>query len=311
MPCPYMLMDSRERMMTATDKPDQTTSKVTTSTYLHVTASNEVNTEGEGNISSSLLPPIVVPPPPLDESLVTRSAFEITSVSHVPPEENEDGQTHASKDQDDLQKSLLEAGNRHSNCLSTSSAESEVEFPSASVADPLHDDKLVSTKTDTNTFPKPPDIAMTTNGPAQLIQSRFRRVNQYVRGRWLVRDMLEPEGERPESEMKMAPNRPIFENAISPSINRKQQNASSSLDRYHDNESDDLNYLPQPMAGLAESIHSLSRTGSMSSVRELCPQEDVESTGSIPLSVVTPDIHTTLNLLDRPSQRCDCDDCNG
>ena len=288
----------------------------------------------------------------LDEGMATRSAFEITSVSHI-PEENEDVegmQAHVSKDADDLQGSLLEAGN---NRYSNSSGDSEEfsETPIEHLSSNSHDNSQTPIESylapPTNPSPKPSDV---TNGVTQVPQSRFRRVNQYLRGRWLVRDTLEPEEQRPESEMRMASlptsSKNILENvATSPSISRKHQqtspltNTNTNSEVYsHNHEHSrsssevsnpiDLPSSNQPLSrdatsdkifNTAESIHSLSRTGSMSSVvksvdgddRELGVQEDVES---MAFNRQTPDIPTSVSqpsstMLERSPAICRCDEC--
>ena len=258
-----------------------------------------------------------VPPVLSEESLVTGSAFEITSISQL-PDENDESHLTVSKDQEELQKSLLEVG-RSSNHLSTSSTESEpddvpivasgaIETVNSSTRQHIDASSLT-----VNPSPKS-DTAVPSNGPAAP-QSRFRRVNHYMRGRWKVRDSFEPE-ERPESEMKMAPSRIISEpSTTSPSIARKTHQPQNktpmgSADN-NNSESDDISELPQvATSGAAtESIHSLSRTGSMSSVRELGPHEDAESMGSMPLCGPTPDIQPTSSLLYRPTLLCHCDEC--
>lgn len=285
----------------------------------------------------------------LDEGMATRSAFEITSVSHI-PEENEDVegiQAHASKDADDLHRSLLEAGN---NRYSNSSGDSEEfsETPIEHSSSNCHDNQIPIEgylAPPTNPSPKPSDV---TNGPAQIPQSRFRRVNQYLRGRWLVRDTFEPEEQRPESEMRMASlltsSKNILENSnTSPLIGRKHQQTGGPLtnnpEAYSQNHehsrsssevSNPIDPSPsnQPLSrdatsdkifNTAESIHSLSRTGSVSSVvksvdgedRELGVQEDVES---MPFNPQTPDIPTLVSqpsstMLERSPAICRCDDC--
>lgn len=286
----------------------------------------------------------------LDEGMATRSAFEITSVSHI-PEENEDVegmQAHASKDADDLQISLLEAGN---NRYSNSSGDSEELTPIEHSSSNCHDNQTPIEgylAPPTNPSPKPSDV---TNGPTQISQSRFRRVNQYLRGRWLVRDTFEPEEQRPESEMRMASliisSKGIIENVItSPSTGRKHQqtgpltnntNINPEVYSQHHDHSRSSSEVSNPIdpspsnqllsrdatsdkiSNTAESIHSLSRTGSMSSVvksvdgddRELGTQEDVEPMAFNPQ---TPDIPTSVSqpsstVLERSPAICRCDEC--
>lgn len=320
MPCLLLMDDPGERrMMAASDNrlaSDPLSSSPAVERSTTASSSRISYDETAAAAVKAMMAPVLS-----EESLVTRSAFEITSISHVPPEENDDSHlTHTSKDQDELQKSLLEVGvlSRGSNHLSTSSTESEPDdvpitaTGAIETVNALTRHQIDAASLPVNPSPKP-DTAIPTNGPA-VPQSRFRRVNNYLRGRWKVRDSFEPE-ERPESEMKMASSRIASESSTtSPSIARKThqpQNKTMSNSVDQNGECDDISELPQmTTSGAAtESIYSLSRTGSMSSVRELGPHEDAESMGSMPLCGPTPDIQPTSSLLYRPSQLCHCDDC--
>ncbi|XP_019864230.1 PREDICTED: uncharacterized protein LOC105316531 isoform X2 [Amphimedon queenslandica] len=316
MPCLLLLMDNpQERtMMAASDN------RVATEPLGSSPAKERATTTTRTSYDETVAVAIkaAVPPVLSEESLVTGSAFEITSISQL-PEDNDDSHLTVSKDQEELQKSLLEVG-RSSNHLSTSSTESEPDDVPIAAAPGAMETVNASTRQHIdaslpiNPSPKS-DIAVPSNGPAAP-QSRFRRVNHYVRGRWKVRDSFEPE-ERPESEMKMAPSRIVSDpNTTSPSVARKtthQLQNKTSLSSVEHSESDDISELPQvATSGTAtESIHSLSRTGSMSSVRELGPHEDAESMGSMPMCGPTPDIQPTSSLLYRPTLLCHCDECSG
>lgn len=272
-----------------------------------------------------------------DEYMATKSAFEITSVSHL-PEEHEEVETiniensNVSKDPEEFHNSLKELTDRSSNRLSTSSGESDEVIAMSKEEPPPHDQQhsIVEEPVPLHPSPKPEFIAVATaNGPTQLAPSRFRRVNQYIRGRWLVRDAFEPE-ERPESELKMATipkTSDSLSTSVSPLVARKsdsyidhQQQVSISSDSESNIVNQDvLLHNDKVPSATGESIHSLSRTGSMSSVvksveeddRELGTHEDTESTTSVSLSTRTPDFPSTAANItaDTPSQLCVCEEC--
>ena len=97
------------------------------------------------------------------------------------------------------------------------------------------------------------------NGPnVQLGASRFKRVNNYVRGRWNVRDTSEPE-ERPESsEMKQMGPKTIAENStvatVSPSVTRRSTLTTEHSETHqHSRTSSDVGQSPPvPAAGQRE-----------------------------------------------------------
>jgi hypothetical protein len=266
--------------------------------------------------------------------MATKSAFLITSVSHL-PDETEEGDTHhgatVSKDADEIKQ---EISITNSNRFSSSSSVGEPDDISllTNTEPSLQDDHplfsksvIINESVSANPSPKPPEVAMSHMSATQLAPSRFRRVNQYVRGRWLVRDAFEPE-ERPESEAKMTSKiegQPIV---LSPSISRKQANEIiNELNHQHQQSSLTISDVESAIGQndkSSESIHSLSRTASMSSMvksvtdeeeRELGPQEDTESMASAPITTQTPDIpsNTVINTtVLTHHQLCPCEECS-
>ena len=117
-----------------------------------------------------------------------KSAFEITSVSDVPPDGEEEGV--AGRDGEDTKPGIPELerieedyGRLRSGSSSLPELQAEPTIPSQ-----------LSSHSQTE-FPelsggaKPLNAsAAVGNGPSQTGQSRFRRVNQYTRGRWTVRE---------------------------------------------------------------------------------------------------------------------------
>lgn len=129
-----------------------------------------------------------------------KSAFEITSVSDAPPDGEEEQvqvrDTEDAKGNTEDPDKRDKSGYQPNSETHESSHQEQLGEPSTSqLASSSTSDLLEGGSRQTN--------ASVANGPSQMGQSRFRRVNHYVRGRWTVRDTLEPE-ERPESENKMA-----------------------------------------------------------------------------------------------------------
>ena len=323
MPCLSLLLESREGMMAATENqrksPPSVSSDVTSPETMNRTTTSPQRGEEDMFPSTTTKQG--------DEHGPTRSAFEITSVSHV-AEENEEGesnQTHASKDQDEIQNSL-NISNRDSNRFSTSSGDSD-ELPKEELPVFSSDKNKTFIMEDTiipNPSPKPTEVAIATtaaavNGPAQQPPSRFRRVNQYIRGRWLVRDTFEQE--RPESEMRMASLPKSTEGmtsqqSISPLVARKhdtmeQQNVGSDTESNTIPTQDAmaLNDKQSVVGCIAESIHSLSRTASMSSVIKSVDEDERDTESVVSVTTRTPDFQPIATNTTMDNRSCQCEEC--
>ena len=288
----------------------------------------------QGTPSSSAVSPMAYPNlnSPSNQSLnngITRSAFEITSVSNAEPDDLEVGVAPSSKDAEEM-KSVLTRDKKDSNRFSSSSGDSEV-VDAESQAERNSIDHLTGeahpllSSIPSNPSPKPP---LDGNGPLQGGSSRFRRVNVYPRGRWSVRDIYEPD-ERHESDSKVASSLD-GSSGISPSLTRKQPPPPSSLttsEYSHEPKamvhsrsnseashiSEHLPHLPRDPSTLSErsssilveTAPSLSRTESSSSLMTKSVDEEVEPeshsrdidnesiASSIP-NTHTPDIHSTM-----------------
>lgn len=288
----------------------------------------------------------------LEDGWTTKSAFEITSISTAPidNEELEGGGVSTSKDADELKHSI--EGEKSSFRLSNSSVESEENHMTESSSSVQNDmdptgNQIVMVANSNMLLPSNPslkgqDIRDMTNGPSQVGSSRFRRVNQYHRGRWIVRDTYEPE-ERPESEAKMAPlpntsKTPDIPNS-SPSIIRKQQ-PLATLENSHDTKAlvhsrsssevsnpmethlpvRDIGTLSDKSSIITDPNQPLSPTTSTCSLiksvddegdREIINRDiDMESVVSVPMQ--TPDIPTSYapsTTTERVPQ-CSCDVCS-
>lgn len=296
------------------------------------------------------------------EGLTTRSAFEITSVSNAPPD-GEDTEGHASKDAEELKRSLLEVEESIYYRVSTSSGESietvnddsRISLPDADrVGDTVAVPSLLTLDVPLNPSPKLFDPTGG-NGPQSSSASRFRRINNYQRGRWFVTDIFEPE-ERSDSEMKMVSTHstgvrgdgqatkgdvPVVGGGDSNVllVNATQRKSTNNLvgmdvqphpqdgGQLHSRSSSEISN-PFPLdpnmfiaidkqSSTAESIVSLSRTGSLSSVVK---SVDEEERGSGDIDYLTePAVSQTPDLLPRPYTStaadrehnlvCNCDTC--
>ena len=132
-----------------------------------------------------------------------KSAFEITSVSDAPPDAEEDATN--TREEQELKTPHSDhgrvAGGNYRRKTSGASSEDlqelkyDTHLASSSMTDMAdHSGKPLSNG--------PSQTAQLNNGPTQTGQSRFRRMKNYIRGRWNCRDTLEPE-ERPDSENKI------------------------------------------------------------------------------------------------------------
>jgi len=129
-------------------------------------------------------------------------------------------------------------------------------------------------------------VGSTGNGPTlQPGASRFRRVNQYLKGRWTVRDKTEPE-ERPDSELKgpipaLRSDSVVSGGSGSPLVPRKAQPVTEMQETLHTRNTSELAQLPSsvPSDNVSDkdssSIHvdksstvadTLSRNTSLSSI---------------------------------------------
>ena len=282
------------------------------------------------------------------EALTTRSAFEITSVSNAPPD-GEDAEGHASKDAEELKRSLLEVDDSIYYRVSTSSGES---------VEAINDDSQISLPNNgTAAMTSMPNLEVPSNpspklfdptganGPQASGASRFRRINNYQCGRWFVTDIFEPE-ERSDSEMKMAATHSTGpkgdvqvggavggdSNSLLPNIQRKSTNNLVGMDTqahtqdgghlHHSRSSSeisntqDINLREQfvimdKQSSTAESIVSLSRTGSLSSKSV---DEEERGSGDIddipePVATQTPDLPRpcVVTTIDR-THVCSCEE---
>ncbi len=270
------------------------------------------------------------------DDVTTKSAFEITSVSdsnNIEGEDNE-GAAVSTNDAEEM-KNLIGKGEKESNRLSSSSGESET-----AVVDSQNKIDHMTGETHgnfpINPSPKPHD---TITGPLVGGLSRFKKINHYPRGRWIVRDTYEPE-ERPESAII-----PDIPTGNSPLQVRKNPPPPSSLTTseysydsrlQHSRSNSEASFVTDqhiiyPLRGdigserssvIADAYPSLSRTESNSSLitkslDEECDHEsrsrdvDLESVVSIP-NTHTPDLQsnsTTYNSIERPLQK-HCDNCS-
>lgn len=275
--------------------------------------------------------------------VATMSAFEITSVSSTLEAEEAEGiMLSTSRDAEEM-KTVLGRGEMETNRLSSSSGDSDSNNVTITGSqnilnniDHMTGESLSGIPS--NPSPKPQDG----NGPLAVGgQSRFRRVNVYIRGRWIVRDTHEPE-ERPESETKI-PTPSDLPPGSSPSQGRKHPGPSTlttseySYDsKLHSRSNSEASFihveqhapflsrepgtLSDRSSVLADTNPSLSRTESISSlitksldddgetrVRDI----DVESVASIP-NTHTPDLQSvssTYNSIEKPPQKL-CDICS-
>lgn len=317
-------------------------------------AATEKNGE-RGNLTPSSSTTILLSQSPvsqgISERVPTLSAFEITSVSDAPPLEGEEVETGGGRSIDaDEMKTMMTRDGDSTNRLSSSSGDSDSHTNESHIVIQENIDQLtgetqhgggILMNIPANPSPKPQDI----NGP---LHSRFRRVNHYNRGRWLVRESHEPE-ERPESEARMMPLStdmvPVGSN--SPSQSRRTHPPSSlttseySYDsKLHSRSNSEASFITDNITNvggtnnnntladkssvMADTIpNSLSRTESNSSLitksfdgdgeRESHPRDiDLESIASIP-NTNTPDPQSVPynNSIERPlPTRKPCEFCS-
>lgn len=219
-----------------------------------------------------------------------KSAFEITSVSDVPPDGEEEGV--AGRDGEDTKpgapelerieedRSRLRSGSTslpelqaEPTAPSQLSSQSQTDFPElSSGARPLNASAAVG------------------NGPSQTGQSRFRRVNHYSRGRWTVRDTHEPE-ERPDNNDSKISQQATITTATRTSSELTSVSTSSSPAAVrkapaewdqHSRSGSDLSHVNEPVAkdhsmdqsSTTVDSHTHSRNTSLSSLSGQTAEKD-------------------------------------
>lgn len=313
----------------------------------------EKNVE-RGNLTPSSSTTLLLSQSPVSQGIAERvptlSAFEITSVSDAPPLEGEEVEIGGGRsiDAEEMKTVITQDGvnSDSNNRLSSSSGDSENINPDTQIIIQENIDHLtgetqhggIFMNIPANPSPKPQDI----NGPLHAA-SRFRRINHYNRGRWLVRESHEPE-ERPESETRISADMIHSVGNNSPSQTRRTHPPSSlttseySYDsKLHSRSNSEASFITDHISTInnntlanlsdkssvmADPNPSLSRTESNSSLitksldddgeRESRSRDiDSESNASIP-NTHTPDLQSvSYNSIERPlPSRKQCELCS-
>ena len=219
-----------------------------------------------------------------------KSAFEITSVSDVPPDGEEEGV--AARDGEDAKPGVPELGRIEEN-------NGRLRSGSTSLPELQGEPTVVPSQLSSHSQTDFPDLsggarplnasAAVGNGPSQTGQSRFRRVNHYTRGRWTIRDTHEPE-ERPDSDTKISQQATIatatrtpsdltyVSTSSSPAAVRKgpaewDQHSRSGSDLSHVNEQVAKDHSIDQSSTTVDS-HTLSRNASLSSLLGQTAEKD-------------------------------------
>lgn len=174
------------------------------------------------------------------------------------------------------------------------------------------------------------------NGPSQVGLSRFRRVNHYHRGKWQVRDTLEPE-ERPESELKAVQQAAVTTVAVrntDPLLSTSSSSSSPAASRKvvqsdweaQSRSGSDLGHVGEPIvkeppvdqSSTTHDSRTISRNTSFSSLSGHTT-EKTEDQGerlkefeqdSVPVPKETVTQDTTFSPEDAVSRHCVCSTCS-
>lgn len=128
-------------------------------------------------------------------------------------------------------------------------------------APPAHSSVIAPSGVQSSQPPSQGPAGATGNGPSlQHGMSRFRRVNQYSRGRWMVRDRTEPE-EKPDCEPKGSiPGLKIDSSGLGSSISapllpqRKMQQVAEAPEHYQTQSSSDLTQVSSSSSVPTDSV---------------------------------------------------------